>query len=177
MGLFGFFMGLGKSREAKMAIWILGRAPKHIAKMMTGSNEYWEACKRFPGRKAEIDDIAGAAFITNFFLYLLAEVGKEKWKEIYMNFALHTSSNLRNLVGDCIKSVLPSDVEVNDTNDRFGCAKWLYDTMQIKGFIPMDFRGVVEREMGQHEFTNVFTDECLTIGVDIISFKKKFLRL
>ena len=177
MGVFGFFMGLGKSREMKMAIWILEHAQKHIAQMVWKSSEYWEMCRQFPERKAELDNMAGAAFITHFLNCLMVEIGPN-FMDVYMDFASHTSPNMRTLIEECMKSISPPE---NDPNiletSRFGCAKWLYDEMFIRithSIAPFD--ATIGRNEGRHEFTNVFMDECLVVRAEVVPFKTKFLQ-
>ena len=179
MGVFGFLMGLGKSREAKMAIWILEHTQKHIATMVRRSSEYWDACRQFPMRKAELDNMAGAAFIAYFFLCLSQEIG-EKWQEVYMDFAFNTSSNMRQLIEECIKSNSQTSDDINSNDivesSRFGCAKWLYDEMRIRVIQSIaSIESMMERHRGEHEFTNVFMDECLVVRAEIVPFKEKFL--
>ena len=172
MGLLGLILGFGKSREAKMAIWMLEHTQKHIGGMIGKSSEFWEACRLFPERKAEIENMTGAAFITYFFACLSPEVTDAQLQETITAFSFHTSIDMRNLIDGCVRRIGQSfnDAKVAEIS-RPVCAKWLYERMQNCGIIPRDNSVLEERE-----FTNGFMNECLAIRAEAISFKAKFLQ-
>ena len=171
MGLFGFVMGLGKSQEQKMAIWILEHTQKHIAKMIMNSSAFWDTCKRNPNRKSEIQDWTGAAFISHFITCLVTEIGKS-WEDVYMIFASNISSNMRNLIAECTNKCntsLSSEAEIVD-DSRFKCAEWLWSKMFFWNSMMS-----IQKIDAHEDFIKAFTDECLAVRAEIIPFKEKFL--
>ena len=166
MGVLGFLFGLGKSREEKMAIFVLEKAQQHVAAMIKRSEAYWDLCNEHSWKKREMDNITASAFIRLFFTTLEHEFG-QKGEHAIDDCTRHMSPELCELI-DSFSVLCPkTNGKAIPDHMRSNCARCL----PLKLPIPMQ-SNMCER---QAQISDAFMDESMKIQSEVIQFKDRFL--
>ena len=128
MGLLGFMMGLGKSQEEKMAIFVLEKAQIRMGQMEWECELFHNVLKNHPEQRGTILNIVSSAIICHFMWCVQARTRSES----ALDFLMYVSQNLRNGVESCFSDARTIKQHDNmNPLDLFeeGCALWLMKTI------------------------------------------------
>ena len=164
MGVLGFLFGLGKSREEKMAIFVLEKAQFHMGQMEWKCELFHNVLKNHPEQRGIILNIVSSAIIC----YLSWCVQARTRSKSALDFLMYVSQNLRDGVESCFNDA--RTIKQHDDFDPLdlfeeGCMRWLIKTMTPYCYGD----SVVENAIG-----NAYLAEGNKIRNDAMEFCQKF---